>query len=390
MKNGFYFLGGLLLLAGACTEPDSYRLVGNLSGLADGTRMLLVPAATHKQEKPIGEAVVEDGKFVFEGQLPEPRLLNLQAEGKQLYYAFMLENGEVTITGEAVSTTDGDREMVTLNKAVVTGSKADREFREKIAFRQELDKAYTRLHQKYEDISRQWGEARRTGNAVKIDSLNQTEEMKAYARDEKAFFTQVEKQTMASIKANKDSYWGPLLMLYCFNYFTEDPAQIELYNSFPEEIQNGYYGQLLKKELIPENLIGKRLPAFSAPDRNGNIHSDSDLRKNKKCVLIDFWASWCGPCRREIPNLKKIYEAYVDKGLEIISISIDKEDKAWQKALDEEQLPWPNLIDRQELFGEQFYGRTIPAIFLVTEDGIVQYDKLRGQALSDKIAEILN
>ena len=302
----------------------------------------------------------------------------------------MLENGEVTITGEAVSTTDGDREMVTLNKAVVTGSKADREFREKIAFRQELDKAYTRLHQKYEDISRQLGEARRTGNAVKIDSLNQTEEMKAYARDEKAFFTQVEKQTMASIKANKDSYWGPLLMLYCFNYFTEDPAQIELYNSFPEEIQNGYYGQLLKKELIPENLIGKRLPAFSAPYRNGNIHSDSDLRKNKKCVLIDFWASWCGPCRREIPNLKKIYEAYVDKGLEIISISIDKEDKAWQKALDEEQLPWPNLIDRQELFGEQFYGRTIPAIFLVTEDGIVQYDKLRGQALSDKIAEILN
>ena len=289
MKNGFYFLGGLLLLAGACTAPDSYRLVGNLSGLADGTRMLLVPAATHKQEKPIGEAVVEDGKFVFEGQLPEPRLLNLQAEGKQLYYAFMLENGEVTITGEAVSTTDGDREMVTLNKAVVTGSKADREFREKIAFRQELDKAYPRLHKKYEDISRQLGEARRTGNAVKIDSLNQTEEMKAYARDEKAFFTQVEKQTMASIKANKDSYWGPLLMLYCFNYFTEDPAQIELYNSFPEEIQNGYYGQLLKKELIPENLIGKRLPAFSAPDRNGNIHSDSDLRKNKKCVLIDFW-----------------------------------------------------------------------------------------------------
>ena len=267
MKNGFYFLGGLLLLAGACTAPDSYRLVGNLSGLADGTRMLLVPAATHKQEKPIGEAVVEDGKFVFEGQLPEPRLLNLQAEGKQLYYAFMLENGEVTITGEAVTTTDGDREMVTLNKAVVTGSKADREFREKIAFRQELDKAYTRLHQKYEDISRQLGEARRTGNVVKIDSLNQTEEMKAYARDEKAFFTQVEKQTMASIKANKDSYWGPLLMLYCFNYFTEDPAQIELYNSFPEEIQNGYYGQLLKKELIPENQ--RYGLSFSSLNENG-------------------------------------------------------------------------------------------------------------------------
>ena len=71
MKNGFYFLGGLLLLAGACTAPDSYRLVGNLSGLADGTRMLLVPAATHKQEKPIGEAVVEDGKFVSRAAVVE-------------------------------------------------------------------------------------------------------------------------------------------------------------------------------------------------------------------------------------------------------------------------------------------------------------------------------
>ena len=87
MKNGFYFLGGLLLLAGLSIAPDSYRLVGNLSGLWMVPGCFLVPAATHKQEKPIGEAVVEDGKFVFEGQLPEPRLLNLQAEGKQLYYA---------------------------------------------------------------------------------------------------------------------------------------------------------------------------------------------------------------------------------------------------------------------------------------------------------------
>ena len=369
MKNGFYFLGGLLLLAGACTAPDSYRLVGNLSGLADGTRMLLVPAATHKQEKPIGEAVVEDGKFVFEGQLPEPRLLNLQAEGKQLYYAFMLENGEVTITGEAVSTTDGDREMVTLNKAVVTGSKADREFREKIAFRQELDKAYTRLHQKYEDISRQLGEARRTGNAVKIDSLNQTEEMKAYARDEKAFFTQVEKQTMASIKANKDSYWGPLLMLYCFNYFTEDPAQIELYNSFPEEIQNGYYGQLLKKELIPENLIGKRLPAFSAPDRNGNIHSDSDLRKNKKCVLIDFWASWCAPCVAEVPHLQKLEKDLNRRDIVFVSISLDTKRENWEKQMEQLHMHGNQWLVRDEAFADMMNVKGIPHFLLYGKDG---------------------
>ena len=389
MKNGFYFLGGLLLLAGACTAPDSYRLVGNLSGLADGTRMLLVPAATHKQEKPIGEAVVEDGKFVFEGQLPEPRLLNLQAEGKQLYYAFMLENGEVTITGEAVSTTDGDREMVTLNKAVVTGSKADREFREKIAFRQELDKAYTRLHQKYEDISRQLGEARRTGNAVKIDSLNQTEEMKAYARDEKAFFTQVEKQTMASIKANKDSYWGPLLMLYCFNYFTEDPAQIELYNSFPEEIQNGYYGQLLKKELIPENLIGKRLPAFSAPDRNGNIHSDSDLRKNKKCVLIDFWASWCSWCRKESPNVKEVYDKYRNKGVDVISVSFDTDRERWVKAIEEDGTPWTQVSDLKGTDKGYLYGwyglKGIPAIYLIDSEGRIIVENMRGEVIMNSV-----
>lgn len=70
MKNGFYFLGWAATFSGGLYCAGFVRLVGNLSGLADGTRMLLVPAATHKQEKPIGEAVVEDGKFVFEGRYP--------------------------------------------------------------------------------------------------------------------------------------------------------------------------------------------------------------------------------------------------------------------------------------------------------------------------------
>ena len=197
---------------------------------------------------------------------------------------------------------------------------------------------------------------------------------------------------MASLKANKDSYWGPLLMLYCFNYFTEDPAQIELYNSFPEEIQNGYYGQLLKKELIPENLIGKRLPAFSAPDRNGNIHSDSDLRKNKKCVLIDFWASWCPPCRRDMPNLVAAYKKYKNKGFEIVGISLDSKADAWAKGVKDLNITWTQLSDLQgwKNSGAQLYGvNSIPHTVLVDKDGTIIAKNLHGEEIDAKLQEIL-
>ena len=190
--------------------------------------------------------------------------------------------------------------------------------------------------------------------------------------------------------ANGDPFWGPLLLLNNRAYFSSNDTEAkELFNGFSEEAKNSFYGQALKKQIFPKTLKGKSVPEFSLPDRNEKVYSMKELSKGKKCVLIDFWASWCGPCRKSIPFLKKMYQDLVDQGLEIISISIDKSNADWLKALDEEQLPWPCLIDTENVFAEKFDGRAIPMFILVDENGIVVEDNLRDQALKNKIEELI-
>ena len=133
--------------------------------------------------------------------------------------------------------------------------------------------------------------------------------------------------------------------------------------------------------------MGGIAPDFTAKNINGRDVSLSSFRG--QYVLLDFWASWCGPCRKSIPFLKKMYQDLVDQGLEIISISIDKSNADWLKALDEEQLPWPCLIDTENVFAEKFDGRAIPMFILVDGNGIVVEDNLRDQALKNKIEELI-
>ena len=103
--------------------------------------------------------------------------------------------------------------------------------------------------------------------------------------------------------------------------------------------------------------------------------------------MIDFWASWCKPCLIEIPNLKKLYELYAAKGFQIISISIDKKEKEWQKALDEEQLSWPNFLDNGEV-ASLYKVKFIPTMYLIDEQGTIVCENLKGEELSNKLAEL--
>ena len=122
---------------------------------------------------------------------------------------------------------------------------------------------------------------------------------------------------------------------------------------------------MVKNEIWPAEKKGLQAPDFQVTASNGEQTSLKELSANKKYILIDFWASWCKPCRKEIPNLKKLYELYAAKGFQIISISIDKrKDKEWQhKVLDEEQLSWPNFLDNGEvasLYKVKFIPNNVP------------------------------
>jgi thiol-disulfide isomerase/thioredoxin len=107
------------------------------------------------------------------------------------------------------------------------------------------------------------------------------------------------------------------------------------------------------------------------PDRKGNL---TPIYNNDNYQLLVFWASWCAPCRAEIPELKKIFTTYGPKGLRMVSISIDKDTDAWKAALDKEQMPWPQFVandDYLKKVEQYFILSSIPAAFICTKDGNV-------------------
>ena len=135
--------------------------------------------------------------------------------------------------------------------------------------------------------------------------------------------------------------------------------------------------------------IGKPAPNIAMNQPNGKMAQLSDLKG--KVVLIDFWASWCKPCRMENPNVVKLYKKYKNKGFEIFGVSLDKSKQAWENAIKADNLTWTHVSDLQlwNNAAAQLYGvSSIPATFLIDAEGNILAKNLRGIALEKKLEEI--
>lgn len=135
---------------------------------------------------------------------------------------------------------------------------------------------------------------------------------------------------------------------------------------------------------------GQPMPSVKYPDANGSL---AGLEKYKgKYLLVDFWASWCGPCRQAIPKVKELYEAYRAKGFDVVSISIDTDKNAWRKAMKEEEMPWEQLLsDNKDKTMEQFQFSGIPTLYLVdTEGKIMERFTGFGPDTETKIKEVIS
>ncbi len=366
-------IAGTIVVVAAMTtsifaQKTNLTLNGSISGLADGTIIELQPGATHKQEKAIASQPIKAGKFSMKLNSPGPRLYYLIVKDSYGSESIMLDKGTVTFSAVAKTTTQGDRTSYNFTDVKVTGSPVHDLFVKKTAFRETLNKQYNDYHEQNKQVSEAMGKARGSKDQKAIDSISKSEAWAKLGRDEKAFFTNVEKQIEGAITADKNSWWGPFLLLSNFSFFT--PEQRPLFDQFPEAVKTSHYGQLAKNELYPPSLEGKPVPAFSLLNEKNEKVTFSKLANGKKYVLLDFWASWCGPCRKSIPGLKELYKEYADKGFEIVSISTDKKENDWIKAANEEQLPWPSFLDRTGT-ADTFNVKAIPNLYLIDNSGKV-------------------
>lgn len=176
--------------------------------------------------------------------------------------------------------------------------------------------------------------------------------------------------------------------------------RIEMFNAYENELGSpsleltklrDSYKAYVEQEKVAETVsVGKMFKDINAKDADGNVVKLSDVVAKNKFTVLEFWASWCGPCRAEIPNLKKAYEKYRSKGLEIYSISIDQKPADWKKALEEEKTKWIQVLD-SEKGTEKYAIQGIPTSFLIGKDGkIVELSPaLRGSELDKTLSQYL-
>lgn len=173
------------------------------------------------------------------------------------------------------------------------------------------------------------------------------------------------------------------------------PATVKLADAIETQYKAKYPGQVAQISAQAATLrtfaVGAEAPLFAGPSPEGEEISLESLRG--KVVLIDFWASWCGPCRRENPNVVKLYDEYKEKGFEILAVSLDKTKDRWVKAIADDKLTWLHISDLkgwQSKYAKQYGVSSIPQTVLLDREGKIMARNLRGKALEAKLADVFS
>jgi peroxiredoxin len=363
MKKVIYLVVLTAFIAGCNSQPH-FVVKGNIAG-SDSITFLLQKRGLTKYET-IDSVVSKKGIFKMEGTVEYPDMVILTAMNTMNRMAFFLENSKIEITGKLDS----------LENAKVTGSKTQDEYNVFLSSMKSFNDKSLALYKDYQIAAQANDTAKQSSIEKERDAIQL--DMKNMAKD--------------FMKNNPASYFTPLLLASMSSEMQPDEIEAGI-NALDTNVAKVPAIKELKERLKAEKIvaIGQKAPDFTMNDVNGNPVSLSS-KIGSKLLLIDFWAAWCNPCRRENPNVVKVYNEFHKKGFDIVGVSLDRSKDDWVKAIADDKLTWTHVSDLQywnSAAAKLYAVNSIPANFLIDENGTIIARNLRGDELNNKVKEIL-
>ncbi|MDN3492229.1 TlpA disulfide reductase family protein [Winogradskyella bathintestinalis] len=371
-----------LLFFGCKEEPKrtDFIIKGTANDVYNGVRVHLNITDDRGRDKTVETKMVVNNQFTFEGKVSAPTLYNITINSIPGKLPILIENSEISI----------DINKTNIVKSKITGSKSHNQYE---VYLTEINA----FEKKLQPINLELRKARSKRDMVKQDALSK--QLEAIENEKSQYIIDY-------INENNEDFFSLYLIQEAIKKPKLDIEKFRnAYNNLAASVKSTKAGSATKLTL--DNLynihmktsnlkIGMVAPNFKAPNADDQMIALEDLKG--KVTIIDFWAAWCGPCRRENPNVVKVYNEFHKDGLEIIGISLDgtrgQKDpkKAWLDAVEKDKLTWTQLSYLKyfnDPVAKLYNIQSIPATYILDKEGRIAAKNLRGNALRLKVAELL-